>query len=198
MTDAVSIQKPIKSTLTWYENEQRKKYWHEAGHAVIARLNGFHVSWVSTDLEFIKNDPLAIEHECNQSEAVCMTISTPRIRPVLANRKPLNKAEKETVIGYCMHVLAGPRVEQWFDPESFNPFASQNDAAQVSNMLALVEPNAAKNKSMLQIARRRMDKMIAEEWDKIGQVAYALYQKGTVHAAELDHLIAGVGTYKAA
>jgi hypothetical protein len=184
---------------TWHEAEQMKAYWHEAGHAVIARLTGFHVAWVSVDRKFIEKNPLAMENGCNHSEAVCMTQSSERINPILAKRKVLNKEEKETIMGYCMHVLAGPYVEQRFDPESFNPNPSANDYGQAGQFLAMATPsNKAMRKKLHDTARRRLEKMLDQNWHLITHVAYALFQRHTITSNELDEIIDSVELKEAA
>jgi|GEM_PF-5281236 len=174
---------------TWLETEQMKNYWHEAGHAVIARLTGFRVAWVSVDRKFIEKNPLAMESRCNHGEAVCMTQSSARIQPILAKRKVLNKEEKETIMGYCMHVWAGPNVEERYSPDTFDRSFSENDLAQVAQVLAAAEPNMTKRKKLFHTASRRLDKMLDQEWDKVAQVAYALYRRRTISGAELDAII---------
>ena len=131
----------------WFNVESFKPCWHEAGHAVIARVEDFPVAWVSIDQAFIKTNPLAIENECSSSPAVCMTLSSDRMIPIIKKRTALNIAAKETVIGYCMHVLAGPFVEESLDYKYFDPRLSGGDYEQVQRMLNTVEPRKAAKKS---------------------------------------------------
>src|SRR6056297_1548880 len=91
---------PISEPSPFMEAEEKKACIHEAGHAVVARLHGFRVEWVSVDHDFIKSDPSAIEVEIDYSSAVCLTRSSERVTPILAKRKVLTKGEKEIIIGY--------------------------------------------------------------------------------------------------
>lgn len=178
---------------TWEQIEAMKPNIHEAGHAVVARLTGFHVAWVSVDNAYIKADPLAIKYECDYSSAVCLTISSPRLDPIFKRRSTLNKDEKETIIGYCMHVLAGPYAEQRFDPNSFNPSPSTNDYGQAGHFLTMATPSNMLMRKKLHItARRRLEKMLDQNWHLITRVAYALYQHRTITGIELDEIIYGV------
>ncbi|NOE24827.1 hypothetical protein [Ruegeria sp. HKCCD6157] len=173
----------------WAAIELSKPYWHEAGHAVIARLIGFPVAWVSVDQKFIRSNDLAIKNESSECPAVCMTISSDRLTPILEKRSILSKKEKETVVGYCMHVLAGPYVEECLDPESFNPDLSVRDYHQVGMVLRMVDPRFAGRKKLYVAARRRLKKMVNQNWDKIHLVADALFHRQTVMRDELDELL---------
>lgn len=180
-----------RNQLTWMQTEEMKTYWHEAGHAVVARLTGFTVAWVSVDEAFIKADALAIQNHCNYGSGVCLTISSDRINPVLNRRSAMNKEAKETVIGYCMHVLAGPAVEERFDPVSFRPDASAGDYSQVAQILALTtRSNNALKKKLFDNARRSLRNMLNQNWELITRVSYELYTRGTLTGDELDEIIA--------
>lgn len=184
---------------TWEKIETMKPSLHEAGHAVVARLTGFHVAWVSVDDDFIKADPLAIKYECNYSSAVCLTISSDRLEPIFKRRAALNKDAKETIIGYCMHVLAGPYAEQRFAPETFNPSPSTNDYGQAGQILAMATPsNMLMRKKLHVTARRRLEKMLDQNWHLIFRVADALRQCGTITGVELDEIISGAECKEAA
>ena len=61
--------------LNWFELEIFKSAFHEAAHAVIARLTGFEVAWVSLDADFIGNDPLAIQNRSGHGRLDCWRIS---------------------------------------------------------------------------------------------------------------------------
>ena len=174
---------------SFFKSEERKTNVHEAAHAVVARLLGFRVEWVSIDPDFIKNDPSSIELQTNESSAVCLTRSMDRIGPILAKRKVLTKDEKETVMGYCMHVLAGPYAEAKFDPSTFSPYPSENDYNQAGQMLALTVPNMAARKMLYTLIRRRLDKLLDQEWHKIAEVANALYLKKTLSGDQVDAII---------
>lgn len=186
-------------TSAWEQIETMKPYIHEAGHAVVARLTDFHVAWVSVDHAYIKTDPLAIKNECNYSSAVCLTVSSPRLEPILNCRSALNKDAKETIIGYCMHVLAGPYAEQRFDPESFNPSPSTNDYGQAGQFLAMATPsNMLMRKKLYTTARRRLEKMLNQNWHLITRVAEELCQRRTITGVELDEIISGAEHKEAA
>jgi hypothetical protein len=176
----------------WLQIEEMKNCVHEAGHAVIARLTGFDVAWVSVDPNFIKNDPLAIENGCNLSHAVCLTISSDRLNPIINRRSELTKEQKETIMGYSMHVLAGPCAEERMSPETFYVEASQNDLAQVAAVLMLTtRTNKAMCKKLHRTARRKLEKMLEENWGLVVCVADALQRYRTLSGAGLDQLIAG-------
>lgn len=187
-----------KIDLSWSEIELVKSCWHEAGHAVIARLTGFSVAWVSIDQKFIDADQVAIENCCTGMGPVCMTISSERMNPIINRRSALNKSEKETVIGYCMHVLAGPRAEYQYCPDEFDASVCSRDYQQVGQILAILEPKKVLRKKLLNCAQRRLRKMESQYWDTICDVAYALYTKKTLVASELDHIIARSCCVKAA
>lgn len=178
----------------WQKIETQKRYIHEAGHAVVARLKGFHVEWVSTDQYFIAGDPLAKEHEANFGDAVCMTLSSPRIQPILDRKAILNKESKGTIIGYCMHVMAGPFAEMFLDPESFNDKYSQRDLLQVMQLLSLAEPNGNKRKKLFEDAKRALKKMLRKEWPTIERLAFELEKRGALMAPEIDAIIASMQT----
>ena len=165
----------VKKARTWTQIEEMKTYYHEAGHAVITRLTGFPVAWVSVDPKFIETDPLAIESQCNHSSAVCLTISSARLNPILNRRSALNKAAKDTIVGYCMHVLAGPYAEEGFDPGSFYPKASVNDYGQVAQVLAMTtRSDKAMQKKLYATARRNLDRMLDQNWYLVKRVAFEL------------------------
>ena len=186
-------------TSSWIETEEMKNYVHEAGHAVSARLTGFPVAWVSVDPAFIRTDPLAIENECNHGSAVCLTVSSDRLNPILNRRSALNKQDKETVVGYCIHVLAGPFSECRFDPDSFDPLPSMNDYGQVAQVLASVSrSDKVLNKSLFTAARRQLKKMLCENWCLVIRVAAAIKNNGTLSTDKLDSLIFGAEMEKAA
>ena len=109
----------IHPSSDWCEIEHKKTYFHEAGHAVVARLTGFEVAWVSVDHKFMQSDPLALANKCSPNFPTCMTLASKRLNPILNKRKALNKQEKEIVIGYCMQAMAGPLAEYHFEPALF-------------------------------------------------------------------------------
>ena len=170
--------------------ESMKARFHEAGHAVISRLTGFPVSWVSVDENFICKNSEAIRHECNHAPAVCMTISSNLVDPILNTRKTLNVYQKNLIIGYCMHTLAGPQVEIWIDPRSFDYRYCMNDFMQVEGVLTLA---ARGNKVLMKDIKRKAFKqttlMLTEKWHLILAVADALAAQGTILAAELDEIL---------
>lgn len=188
-SNVVILNAQTKDGQNWCDIELRKPAYHEAGHAVIARLTGFEVAWVSIDPTFIRSDPLAINNRCDHGDPVCMTLSAFRINPIINKKAPLNKHEKETVISYCMHVLAGPIVECKLDPSRFDARYSMNDRNQVMAVLNHAEPNTAARKKLLDMARRKLNKAVEEHWSAISEVAAALQDRGTLTARELDELL---------
>lgn len=175
--------------LNWLELEIFKSALHEAAHAVIARLTGFEVAWVSLDADFIRNDPLAIQNRSAHGNPLCVTISSVRINPIINKKSALNKDEKETVIGYCMHVLAGPFVEKMIDPVGFNPEQSANDFQQVSVALTLAEPNLAARKKILTLAKRNLKRAVHELWPAICGVANELQRRSHLTGDDVDEFM---------
>lgn len=189
----------VTSAPSWAQVEEMKNYVHEAGHAVVARLTGFSVAWVSVDPGFIGAAPLAIENECTDSTAVCLTISSGRLNPIFNRSSALNKAAKETIVGYCMHVLAGPYAEQRFDPASFYPGASVNDYGQVAQVLALTtRSDKTMRKKLYTTARRNLVRMLDQNWYLVRRVAYELYKRRTISGDELNEIICAVRRKEAA
>jgi hypothetical protein len=180
----------VENGPTWAQIEEMKNYVHEAGHAVVARLTGFPVAWVSVDADFIGTNPLAIENECNNSPAVCLTISSARLNPIISRKSVLNKAAKDTITAYCMHVLAGPFAEYHFDPASFFPEASNNDFAQVTQVLAMTaRSDKAMRKKIFTTARRNLTRMLDKNWDLVTRVAYELVRHRTIMGDDLDYIM---------
>ena len=175
--------------LTWPASELLKPFYHEAGHAVVARITGFDVAWVSVDEDFLRNDPLAIANFCDTGSPTCMTLSSALMSPILMKKRALNKSEKEVVISYCMHVLAGPFAEQYFDPSSYDPAMSERDMQQVEAVIASVEPSKPLQKKMLDTAKRNLKKIITSRWGDIESVSNALNEQKTLSGDEIDKLI---------
>lgn len=173
----------------WCDIEYMKPAFHEAGHAVIARLLDFNVVWVSIDGEFIRKDPTAIAHDIASCGAVCMTISLPRLQPIFKSRRALTKQDKATVIGYCSHVLAGPHVEMISHPESFDPSYCMNDYEQFQSILESVEPNQAARKKLFDATRRQVSRTVKENLRVIDDVGQVLVNRGTLMGHEIDALI---------
>ena len=171
------------------EMEAKKPFFHESGHAVIARLLGFPVAWVSVDQSFIDADPLAIENQSSGFGPVCMTISSDRLNPILNRRTALTKIDKETLIGYAIHVMAGPITECTMDPASYDAGWGRRDFQQAGAVLRRAEPNFAACKKLFNIAKRRSIKLVDEHWDKIARVAYELYLRKTLSGHEVDEII---------
>ncbi len=180
---------PIQSEPNWCDIESLKPSYHEAGHAVIARLTGFEVAWVSVDEKFIQQDPLAIQNICASGMPVCMTLSSFRLNSILKKRSALNKNDKETVIGYCMHVLAGPFAEERLHPQSFDAELSMNDYAQVSHVLNGLKGNKAAKKAIFDTARRRLNKALDEHWHAINNVGEALRRCKTLTGCQVDTIL---------
>lgn len=174
----------------WEQVEAWKPFIHEAGHAVVARVLGFPVAWVSMDQSFINADPLSRKNECTDSGPTCMTISSARLEPIVRRRGIRTLAEKEVVLGYCMHVLAGPDSEWFADPSSFDPLPSTRDLHQVAQMLMTVEPHAPTRKKLFRMARRRLVASRRENWKGIVAVAEALRQRSTLSGPEIDAVLA--------
>ncbi|MDF1598244.1 hypothetical protein PZ895_00440 [Mesorhizobium sp. YIM 152430] len=186
----------------WLRKEIMKPQFHEAGHAVVARLTGFRVEWVSVDSAFIDSNPVAIENHCTGFGPVCMTISSERLNPII-NRagnacRIRTKQDKETVIGYAMHVLAGPMAEQGIDPAGFDHTVCERDFEQVAIVLQLAEPNKAARKKLMAVARRKLDRMLDEHWATIRRVAYALHERRTLFGDEIDNIMNGFDVREAA
>lgn len=177
------------SVASWCDFELLKTFYHEAAHAVIARLTDFEVAWVSVDMKFIQSNPIAIQNRCNSGAPLCMTISSLRLNPILNKRRALTKPEKETVIGYCMHVLAGPAAELRLHPESFMPQPSANDFGQVMTVLTYVEPNKTLRKKLLDTAKRKLNRALDDHWSAVHDVAEALRQRSTLTGEEVDQII---------
>ena len=188
----------MHTELNWFELENLKPSFHEAGHAVIARLTGYEVAWVSIDSDFIMNDPLALQNRSAHGHPLCMTIASVRMNPILNKKSALNKSDKETVVGYCMHVLAGPFAECQMHPPSFNPAASANDYSQVTTLLHHVEPNIPARKKLLNTARRNLNRAINEYWSEISNVAELLRERGTLSGDDIDTIIQSLAVAKAA
>lgn len=173
-------------TIDWCTIEALKPCFHEAGHAVVSRLTGFPVAWVSIDESFIRNGE-PVGH--NGDGQVCMTIASDRINPILNSRSAPNKEQKETLIGYCLEVLAGPFVEQRIDPEGFNPWLSANDYAQMNFVLDKAVANREIRKKLKKTAIRRLERMLDDNWPTIVYVADALNRQKTLFEADLDAII---------
>jgi hypothetical protein len=162
---------------------------HEAGHAVLARILDFPVVWVSLDQAFIDNDPFAIRSEATGFGPVCMTVSSERLAPVLRRGWITTKAERETVIGYMIHVMAGPMAEQGVDSASFNRVPSERDFQQAAAILAACVPNKATRKQLYKQAVKELDRLLDVHWTTIMRVAAVLDERRTLMADELDALI---------
>ena len=176
-------------SIDWLELQPLKPVFHEAGHAVIARVNGFQVAWVSTDPAFIKTNPLAIENKCNFGDALCMTLSSPCIQPIIDKRGSLTKEDKAAVMGYCMHVLAGPETEHLLDPDGFDLRYAERDYAQVLNVLKLTVRDKKKATLLLKNAQRQMRKQIKKHWYHIADVACRLQDNTTLFGNDIDAII---------
>ena len=187
--DVLASATPKNHFLVWCEIEEMKPAIHESGHAVIARLLNFDVAWVSVDRKFISNDPLAIERDLASGSAVCITLSSPRLPPILQTRGALTKKDKATVIDYCSHVLAGPHSEMTSHVESFDPLYCMNDYEQVFGVLQSAEPNRVLRKKLLDAARRQVSRMVTKNWGLIVEVSLALDCRGTLLSRDIDAFI---------
>ncbi|RCW87593.1 hypothetical protein [Phyllobacterium bourgognense] len=188
----------------WIRREILKPQYHEAGHAVVARLTGFRVEWVSIDPAFIDNNAIAIENMCTGFGPVCMTISSDRLNPIvnpiggLPRRGIRTKEDRETIIGYVIHVLAGPYVEREIDSASFDRTVCERDFGQVAMILSLAEPNRSARKKLLNVAHRRLNKMLDDHWASIQNVARALHIHRTLFGHQIDAIMSGVELPEAA
>jgi hypothetical protein len=182
----------------WCEVQDAKTRIHEAAHAVIARVLGFEVAWVSVDTDFIRKDPIAIENMCSIGYPLCMTISSPILNPILNKRSALNKAEKESVSAYIMHVLAGPFAERRFDPDSFDAEASYNDYRQATAVLNHLGPRIAEPKKLLSTAQRNLNRALDAHASSIARVASALSLRKTLTGDDVDKIIGSIPSQLAA
>lgn len=179
----------ISAQSNWCDVQDAKTRVHEAAHAVIARVVGFEVAWVSVDADFIRTDPLANENKCSSGDPLCMTLSSPILNPILNKRSALNKAEKEAVSGYIMHVLAGPFAERRFDPDSFDPEASYNDYCQVTAVMNHLGPKIAEPKKLWSAAQRSLNRALVAHASSIARVANALSLRKTLTGSDVDKII---------
>lgn len=201
MTNVIYHPSPAATIIAqpnWFEMQEKKTLVHEAAHAVIARVLGFEVAWVSIDTDFIRKDPIAIENKCAFGDPLCMTISTPILKPILNKRSALNKAEKESVSGYIMHVLAGPFAERRLDPASFDPEASYNDYRQATAVLHHLGPRIAEPKKLFNAAQRDLTRALDAHASSIERVANALSLRKTLTGSDLDKIISSASSQLAA
>lgn len=173
----------------WATVEELKHYWHEAGHAVIARLGNFSVDWVSTDEGFLSADSTELGR-FKGSQAACMTISSHLISPILNKRQTPNKRERELLVAYATHVLAGPYIEYIIDRKFFDKECSANDYRQVSFVLSKSGLSKVAIANMWRTVFRNLRPMIMENFHSIARVAFTLYPNQTIYSNELDALIA--------
>lgn len=75
-TTTIPFMSAIHPSSGWSEIEHKKTYFHESGHAVVARLTGFEVAWVSVDHKFMQRDPLALANKCSPIVENCHETST--------------------------------------------------------------------------------------------------------------------------
>ncbi len=174
----------------WELAQFQKPYIHEAAHAVVARLTGYPVKWVSVDQSFIDADPEAIERGCAGIGPTCMTLSSEKLKPVLDRGFFLTKDERQSILGYVMHVLAGPIAECRFDDKSFDEEVGNRDFEQVQMVLALCSPDKRQRKDLYKIAYRQLDRLLDERWSSIISVANALVKRQTLYGHEIDELVA--------
>lgn len=182
----------------WEEVEFAKPYFHEAGHAVMAILTGFRVEWVSMDLEFINADPIAIANQVTGKGPVCMTISSDRLTPILKQRCIRTGADRDTIVGYLMHVLAGPDAEMGLDPKSFDASPSKGDYDQINAVLSRIEPRKAGRKAIVKAASRQLELALDEHWHTIALVAARLHERRTLTGVEVRAIMSLSGMKHAA
>jgi hypothetical protein len=172
------------------DRERLKTAIHEAGHTLVARLNAVPVPWVSNDPDFIRSDPVAIATKNEWASALCMTINSQRLGPILANGRMVRKDEKRAVIAYGVQVLAGPVAEHRFDPDNYDHDSAAGDQAQVAMILASVLRTKSERKKLFVEMRREVSKVVPANWPAILRLAVALIRSGTLHTDEIDRLIA--------
>jgi hypothetical protein len=127
-----------------------------------------------------------------------MTISSPVLNPILNKRSALNKAEKESVSGYIMHVLAGPFAERRLDPDSFDAEASYNDFSQVTAVVNHLGPRIAEPKKLLNTAKRNLNRALDAHASSIARVASALSLRKTLTGDDVDKIIGSIPSQQAA
>lgn len=189
---ALTERTKMKPTLGLLDIETRELFKtcvHEAAHTVAARKNGFPVKWVSVDADFIRNDPIAIEFDCNAGNPVCMAISSPILKPIIAQGRLITKAEKEIVINYGIQVLAGPYAELDYDPETYDRQTADEDVEQISALLATVVRSMPERKRLRNVIQRGTKKFVATHWHTIQYVAAQLHARRTICEHEIDALI---------
>lgn len=190
-THKMNYEEFIAASLSgnWSVVEELKHYWHEAGHAVVARLEKFSVDWVSTDTGFLCAESTELGR-FKDSQAVCMTISSNVISPILAKRQAPNKRERELLLSYATHVLAGPYVEELLDQKFFDKECSLNDYRQASFVLSKSGLSKGEVVKLWRSACRNLRKITNENFHAISLVAFSLYPEKTIYCCELDALIA--------
>ena len=104
-------EKLIMEAPKYFLDQDRILCTHEAGHTVAARHHGFRVAWVSVDTNFIRNDPLGVENNCNISAGTSMVIASERINPLLQRGRISGKEDEALLAAYAVGALCGPTAE---------------------------------------------------------------------------------------
>ncbi|TIN79768.1 hypothetical protein [Mesorhizobium sp.] len=173
--------------------DESKACIHEAAHAVSGRKLGFPVKWLSIDPDFIKNDSIAIATQNDWSSAVCMTIASPRLGPILNRRRMISMEDKDTVLGYGVVTMAGPIAEKHYDPGTYDIGTASGDVVKLAGLLSCVGTRVFERKKLWRNIIKATTSFVNGNWPAIQMVASSLTKHRTIMEDELDAIIAAFG-----
>ncbi|MGR9434776.1 hypothetical protein ACU8OP_07130 [Rhizobium leguminosarum] len=168
----------------FFRNEDTKTCIHEAAHSVAAIIFGFPIYWVSLDRDFIRQDEMAIKHECAFGDPMAMIISSDRLTPIFERGYTKTVEEKQTIRNYCIMCLAGPVAEELLHPESYEPEGSARDFEQAAWAVGMIMKGIERRRA---ISRASSDThiFVRERRREIGFVARALQSKRTLFPSHI-------------
>lgn len=161
-----------------------------AGRAVIARVLDFDVAWVSADTQQITGDASAATEGFASGHRHQMTNFDVYIRTIVKKQAPLSKGDLETVMDYCVMLLAGSSSESLIDPENFDHSHSATSHEKVEMILRLVDCDRAARTKLLEAVVLRTGVLVSEFLLEILLLREDLLRLRMVTGPDIDDLIA--------